>query len=182
MTLHLVLHFLHVVGALGVCAALGVEIAALVGLRRAAPDDVRRSIALFDVNRRLGPPALACIVVPGAALTSISWGWKAAWVHVSFGALVAIVIIGAAITGRRIQRLERELGDREAVRTEQDRVDLARLAEDPVLVASLLARCGLVLGVVFVMTTKPEPMVALGALVSGASLGLLPLLGRSATA
>jgi hypothetical protein len=176
MTLHLFLRFLHIAGSLGVFAALGVEIAALAGLRGASGKEAQRSIALFDVNRRLGPPSLVCILVPGVVMTSMSWGWQGDWIRVSFGGLVAIVIVGAAVTGRRIQRLKRELDGG------GNNVDLAGQTSDPALVASLLARCGLALGVVFVMTTKPEAAIAIGALATGASLGLVPLLSRRSPA
>jgi hypothetical protein len=96
----------------------------------------------------LGPISALTILVPGFYMTAAQWGWKS-WIVVGVTAWVLIAVAGAA-TG--ISLLAGRLNTRGAA-------------------ASWSIRVGMALGVVFLMTVKPDLLVAVIAVAVGAALG-----------
>jgi hypothetical protein len=92
-------HFLHVVGALGLTAAFGVEAAGLVGLRRATDAD---EALLWLRSRRwvllIGPASIGLVLATGIYLTVVEWG-PDAWILVSLASLAAVAGIGGFLIG-----------------------------------------------------------------------------------
>jgi len=99
------MHFLHVVGALGLTAAVGVEAAGLIGLRRATSADE----ALLRLRSRrwvllIGPASIGLVLATGIYLTVAEWGADA-WLLVSLISLVALAGIGGVLTGVPMARI-----------------------------------------------------------------------------
>ena len=160
--------FLHIVGVLGLFAALTVEGVAWHGIRASVTgDQARTSLILLRPLRLVGPAALLLILVPGlylAATIETGGGWIAAGL-IGF---LAIGILGGAVTGRRMRVVGPTLGrahgplDREAT--------LA--SHDPALATSYALRLALALGIVWLMTVKPDFVPSLVVLGAAAVLGL----------
>ena len=155
-----VLIFIHVTGAIGVFAALAIEGAALLQIRRVtdAPQ-LRAALNAYGLVPRVGMPSLLVTVISGLYLTVSVWGWRVAWIDVAFLALIATAIIGATLTRPRIARLERTL-----VRGDH---------HDSMLWASFIMRTFMLIGIVFLMTVKPPLNVSLIAMVTAAGVGVL---------
>ena len=166
MSLYAIAVFLHIVGALGLFAALGLEWASLLNLRRAtAAGQAREWVRVLASLRTVAGPAALTILVTGIYLTATRWGGQG-WIGVGLGGLVLIAVLGATLTGRRTGAIAR------AVASEAGAVSAAlgdRL-RDPVLMLSAWLRTALALGIVFVMSTKPSGLGALTAM--GVALGL----------
>ena len=129
--------FLHIVGALGLFAALGLEWTSLRQLRRATT--VAQARAWFDVLglvRRIGPASLATILLPGFYLMATAWSWTG-WIVVALAGMGLLAALGA-LNGVPLAAPVRE-----------------RL-QHPRFVASIQTRVALVLGIVFLMTVKPD--------------------------
>jgi hypothetical protein len=109
---------------------------------------LRQGFRAARLNRVLGPVSALTILVPGVYMTVSQWGWKG-WIVVSITAWVLIAVAGAA-TG--IGLLAGRLNAKEAT-------------------ASWSIRVGMSLGVVFVMTVKPELLLAIIAVAAGVALG-----------
>jgi hypothetical protein len=109
---------------------------------------LRQGFRAARLNRVLGPVSALTILVPGVYMTVSQWGWKG-WIVVSITAWVLIAVAGAA-TG--IGLLAGRLNARAAA-------------------ASWSIRVGMSLGVVFVMTVKPELLLAMIAVAAGVALG-----------
>src|SRR6266566_2015945 len=158
MSLYAIAVFLHIVGALGLFAALGLEWASLLNLRRAAAAGQAREWARVLASLRIvGTPAVLTVLVTGIYLTATRWGSQG-WIGVGFGGLVLIAVLGATLTGRRAGAIVR------AVAPEAGAVSAA-----------------LALGIVFIMSTKPSGAGALTAMGVALGLGLaagLPAWGR----
>lgn len=168
MSVYAIAVFLHIVGALGPFAALALEWASLSNLRRASTlDQLREWTRLLGVLRRLGGPAALTILITGIYLTATRWGQQA-WIVAGLGGLVLLAALGGALSGRRFGAIARAVpalgGPIPA--------DLARRLHDPVLVLSAWVRTALALGVVFVMSAKPNTAGALTALGAALVLGL----------
>jgi len=140
--------FIHISAALGVFTALGIEFLALTQLRRAEGGaEAREALAGFRSSQRLAGPAMLLLLLTGLRLATAYWHWQGTWMPLGLAGMVTAGLIGGVLTGRRVRRLSRSLGDDGPGRPWSD--DLA------VLRTSFMMRAALLLGVVFLMTVKP---------------------------
>ena len=91
-----------------------------------------------------------------------------AWVIVAFGSLIVMVVLGVALSGRRMAAIGRAL----AVENGPISSSLRDLLHDPLLWLSLRMRVSIALGIVFLMTVKPD---LIGALLTMAVVVILGL-------
>jgi len=158
---------LHVLGAVGLFAALGVEGAGLFCLSRATTHpEVRAALGALGLNRFVGPPSILATLAPGLYMTR-NWGWPP-WIATSLGLLAIVVVVGAVITGRRVTRLERET---------VSAGELQRSVRDPTLISSFVARAALLLTLLVLMVTKPDLLACLALSGVAASAAILLVLG-----
>lgn len=160
--------FIHVIAAMGMFAAIGMEAMALAQLRR-APDRpaVRSGLDTLGVSQRVGGPSMLLLVLSGLYLATAYWHWQGAWMGLGFGVFVLIGGLGGQLTGRRVARLRKTLAD--------ERSDASLLQFDPVLRTSLTLRTALLAGAVFLMTVKPGPAGSLIAVGTAIGAGFLSL-------
>jgi hypothetical protein len=157
---------LHVLGAAGLFAALGVESAGLFSLSRTATkNETRVALGALGLNRFVGPPSILATLAPGLYMTR-TWGWPP-WIETSLALLAVIVVVGAVITGRVTARLERETGSAG---------DLQGPIREPTLTASFAARAALLVAILVLMVTKPDLAGCLLVGGAGASVGAILLL------
>ena len=159
--------FLHIVGALGIFAALAVEQAALVNLRRASTNaQAREWLSPLRSWQRIQGPSGLLLIVTGFYMMATGWRHQA-WPGMGLLGMVLMVIVGAVVTGRRMKAIGRGLPAGDGPLPTAIRERLA----DPALRTSALVRLGLALGVVFDMSVKPGTTGALAAVVVAGLLG-----------
>lgn len=152
MTVYSIILFLHIVGALGLFAALALEVISLLYLQRAnRVEPVREWLNASRWLDRLGPISMGLLLLSGFHMMATTWG-GVAWIGVTLGAMVLFVIVGIALTRSRLAALNR------AMVTESGALSpaLRRQLHDPFLWASIKLRVALGLGIVFLMTIKPD--------------------------
>jgi hypothetical protein len=172
MTLYSIVLFLHVVAAMGLFAALGIEWVLLVHLRRASSGEQARTwLTLFLRLRPLFGLSLAIILLAGLYMTIDVWGWDP-WILVALGSMVMLGAIGGALTGTRMAAIGRAMGEGGGAVT----ASLRGRLRHPALLASLQLRTALVLGIVFLMTNKPGLVGTLVTIGVAVALGLAPTL------
>src|ERR1700730_2777126 len=169
MTSYPIVLFIHVVSAIGLFVSLAAEGAILFRIRTArSVEQSRFFIRAFQHLRIIAIPSFLGILLGGIYLAS-KWGGGTFWIPFALGATLLILLIGGVVTGRRIARLKKVLSS-----TEND-VSIERLSattRDSALLLSHGLRLGLGLGIVFLMTAKPDLLGSLGALAAGSSVGL----------
>jgi hypothetical protein len=177
MSVYPLIVFLHIVGALGLFAALGLEWAALYNARRVTTAGQAREWAkLLRALRFVGGPSVLTILVTGIYMMATRWG-EQAWIGLGLGGLVLIAVLGGALTGRRLGALARTIASEEGGISARLRQGL----HDPVLLLSLWLRTALALGIVFIMSVKPAAAGAVTAIGVALALGLaaaFPALSR----
>jgi hypothetical protein len=177
MSVYALVVFLHIVGALGLFAALGLEWAGLFNLRRVATaGQAREWTKLLTSLRFVGGPSLLTILATGIYLMATRWG-EQGWIGAGLGGLVLIGALGGALTGRRVGVLARTVAGEEGGIS----AGLRQRLHDPVLLLSLWLRTALALGIVFVMSIKPGAGGAAGTMGVALVLGLaaaFPVLTR----
>jgi hypothetical protein len=145
--------FVHVVGALGLFAAMCVEWVLLARLSRIeSTEQARDWLGLLGVIRRLSPASLAAILLAGIYMMVTVWGTPG-WIVVAFVALVLLPPLGM-IPGLRLPAIRRELDDKSGPLSPALR---QRLAE-PLFLASIQIRTAIAIGIVFLMTIKPDTL------------------------
>jgi hypothetical protein len=160
--------FLHVLGALGMFIALGIEWTSLRNLPHSAnAREARGWLGLFLVLRRFYPLSFVTILVTGIYMMAVSWG-GAPWIAIGLLGLLALPAIAGFMTARRVRGIGPELGGS----AELDASIRARLA-DPALLLSHRLRVGLAVGIIFLMTVKPGWIGSLVAIAAFTGLGAL---------
>ncbi len=151
MTFNSVALFLHIVGALGLFVALGLEWISLLYLRRVTTtEQAREWLSAFGLLRWVGSTSLGLILLTGFYMTATTWG-GVAWIGIALAAMILLAALGAALTGPRMAAVGR------AVVAESGALSLAfrQRLHDPLLWASIQTRVAIALGIVFLMTVKP---------------------------
>jgi hypothetical protein len=168
MTLYSLVLFFHVTAVLGLCAALSFEVLSLYQLRRAS--------TLSEVRRWIQPVPGLPLVTAGSALVIFISGiylalrmaaFDLAWPKVTIAALLLIGPFGA-LTGKRMRALRQVCAGAKAINSEL----ISRL-QDPFLKASLSIRVAVFLGLVLLMSAKPELWESISIVVASVVFGLL---------
>jgi hypothetical protein len=177
MTLYSLVLFVHVTGVLSLFVVWGFEVLSLFHLRRVS--------TLTEARRWIGPVpglplaaigSLLVILFSGIYLAMRMSAFGLAWPKVAVGSLLLIAALGA-LTGRHMRAVRRACADARAI----DSKLFSRL-RDPFLKISLGIRIAVFLGIVLVMSAKPELWESIGIVGTSVVLGLLSSLlswGRS---
>ncbi len=160
--------FLHIVSALGLAAAFGVEAAGLVGLRRATGAD---EALLWLRSRRwvllIGPASIGLVLATGIYLMVVAWG-PVAWILVSLLSLVAMAGIGGVLSGIPMARVTQAVERTPGPLSEE----LRRSLRSPLLTVSIMTRIAITVGIVFLMVLKPALLTAILTIVLSVGIGV----------
>ena len=170
MSTYTIVLFLHISGAIGYFISIGTWLFGFSALRRV--QRVEQVRALTDLAGRVGPLfgiSVLLILVTGLYMAVTAWGFQTGWIPVGLISLVLIAPLGTALieTRRRaIARLAREAPDGPLPESLEQRI------HDPILWTALQTVAVLLLGIVFLMTTKPALTGSLIVMVVALALGL----------
>jgi hypothetical protein len=169
--------FLHIVGALGFFVALGLEWTSLRHIRHATTSEqARERMHIASRAHRVGMPSMLMLLITGFYMMATVWG-HVAWIIVALGALVLLVVLAVGLSSPRMAAIGRAL----TVENGPVSPSLHDLLHHPLLWVSIQTRVAIALGIVFLMTVKPDLSGSLLAIVIAAILGLasaLPILRR----
>jgi hypothetical protein len=170
MRIYATVLFIHVVSAIGLFIALAAEGAVFFRIRSAqSVEEVRFGIRVFQRLRIVAIPSFLGVLAGGMYLAS-KWGRGIFWIPVALGATLLIMLTGGLVTGIRVARLKKVLASTE---NDVSIEALSAMTKDTALLLSYGLRVGLGLGIVFLMTAKPDLLGSLGALAAGCVAGLL---------
>jgi hypothetical protein len=165
--------FIHIVGVLGLFTCIALELASLFGLHRVQfLEEVRAWTSLHQVIAWAFPLVALLTLGAGLFLALDAWGWKIPWIDVAFFAFIAMGLHGR-FNARRHEQLHRAMGE---ALSGSVPAELLPHLNDAVLWSSTLLMTTIGLGVVFLMTVKPD---LLGSLITLA-IAILLSLGASA--
>jgi hypothetical protein len=167
LTIRTAVLFVHIVGMLGMFAALSWEWLFLQRLPKVATRaQLQALLDLLTGLPRLHQISGLAILLPGLYLAARSGAYQSGWVPVSVIAMVLAIALGPPIIGRRVQKLQ-EMASRDG---ELDRTS----TRDPMLLASLQTRSLISLGIVYLMIAKPASwLVAVLVIIVAAACGIV---------
>ncbi len=170
MSTYTIVLFLHVSGAIGYFIAIGTWLFSLAALRRA--QRVEQVRALTNLAGRLGPLfgiSVLLILATGLYMALTAWSLQTGWIGVALISLILIAPLSTALIEprrRAIDRLAREAPDGPLPQALEQRI------YDPILGTALQTVATLLLGIVFLMTTKPSFTGSLIVMAVALALGL----------
>jgi hypothetical protein len=167
MTLYSFVLFVHVVSAIGLFVGLALE--GFVSLRICWAQDAKQMeffVRAFDRLRWIFIPSFAGILIGGLYLASYN-GRGTYWIPAALIATLAIMLVGGLITGRKLNQLKKALS-----KADETFETLSVRAKGRLLTVSYWLRFGIALGIVFLMTAKPDLWPSVYALIAGCVAGL----------
>ena len=174
--------FAHVLGSVALMGAALTEFLMLLGVRRArSAEAVREWIGLRRVIVPAFPLSSVLIVVSGIYLMLAQWRWSDPWILLGLLGQIAIGVSGAAIQGPRLRAIE------QAAQGAPDGpvpADVAARIHDPLVWGEICTSTAGVLGIVFLMTFKPDLLGSLLTMAVAVAAGMVigQRMGRAAAA
>ena len=173
MNLYTLALFAHLLGVLGLFINLGLQWTSVFRLRRARTvSQVREWTSLLGGLGKLGPISAGLLLVAGMYMTATAWGLSTSWILVSLVTLLLLMALGMAVPFRRLKAIGRAVAEAEA----PDGVipsAMQRQIHDPLLWTSVQVMGSMALGVVWLMTTKPDLVGSLLVLAVALVLGVV---------
>jgi hypothetical protein len=159
--------YIHVLGAIGLFCAISLIVVALLRMRRASsPEQLRDWISVAQFAGKSILFIALVILAPALYMVAISWGFTTPWVLAALIAYILLAIQGATVNGRMLERLV-------GLTAGSDSAGLrAQLRASPLWLAEG-TRLMLLVGIVYLMTVKPDLLSSVVVLVSSLLLGLL---------
>jgi len=143
--------FLHIVGALGVFVALGLEWTALRHIRSARlPEQVLPWMGMLKNTNKLGFPSMLTTIITGIYMVMNGVGWVP-WILVVLGALVLMIVLSVVLTKPRMVAIGQAL----AVEKGPLSQTFHNLVNHPILWISIQTRVAIALGIVFLKVAEP---------------------------
>ena len=170
MNLYTIALFAHVSGAIGVFIGVGVWLFGALGWRQAQRVEQARLIArLITAAGNLVVGSLLVLIVAGLYMALTTWGLAVPWLDVATGSFLLLAPFGVLLIDRRVKAITRQ------TRAEPDgplpATLIARLS-DPAIDIGLRLYLATLLGIVFLMTTKPPLTDSLLAMVTALAVGV----------
>jgi hypothetical protein len=144
--------FLHIVGALGVSVALGLEWIGLSQIRMATlPEEIHSLLGVVKSTTRLGFASMLATVITGFYMVLAGLGWVP-WILVVIGALMLAMVVARILTAPRMAAIAHLLATEKSPLSNT----FHNLVNDPFLWASIQTRVAIVLGIIFLKIATPD--------------------------
>jgi len=167
--------FFHFLGLVAMFAGYGLEWIVSGLLRRATTaEQVRAWLRVYKTSLPISGPGLLVLIVSGAYMASLSGAMKQAWMSASMLAIVFALGIGFVFILPRVRALRNALGEASGALPAK----AVELLHAPALPTLIRVRAMIALGIVYLMTVKPDGMAAsLIALGVAIALGVVASIG-----
>lgn len=163
--------FLHVAGDISIFIGLGVQLLCLAPLRRAQRvEQVRLIAGLIRTADIVSTTGALLTIATGLYMALTAWNLQVGWIAVALGSIIVLILplIAGVIEPRTktIVKMARETADGPLPAALGERI------HDPILAVGLQTAAAIVLGIVFMMTTKPALAGSMTTMVVALALGL----------
>jgi hypothetical protein len=166
--------FLHILGALGVSVALGLEWIGLSQIRKSIiADEIRALLRAVKSTTRFGFISMLTTVITGIYMVLVALGWIP-WILVVIGALVLLIVLTRALTAPRMAVIGKTL----AMEKGSVSQTFQKLLNDPILWISIQTRLALILGIIFLKIATPDlggSLLTVGVAIALGIISALPM-------
>jgi uncharacterized membrane protein len=173
MSLYTLALFAHLIGVLTLFIGTALQWLITLRLRRAQTvTQVREWSSLVGGVGRLGPVSGVLVIGAGIYMMVTTWSLTTPWIMVSLGAMALMMVFGMVISARQLRAIRRAATTSEAP-TDSISPELRRQTHNPVLWVSTQLAASTALGIVFMMTIKPNLGGSIWTLVAALALGTI---------
>ena len=175
--------FFHFVGLIALFVGYGLEWIVSAFLRGATTtDQVRAWLRVYRTSLPVSGPGLLVLILSGGYLAQVTGAMKNGWMSASLLAIVIALVIGFLFILPRVKAIRGALPEGSAGLP----ANATALLHAPGLPTLIRVRAMLALGIVYLMTVKPETfassLLALGAAIALGLLASAPSFSKSRTA
>lgn len=163
--------FLHLVGLAGMFVGIGIETAVLHFARGAKDVATVRTLAALGAPAGRAIPVFAILMLlSGAYMVEDVWDWDTAWIFISLAVFLVLLAMGPLINAQRMKAIGMA-----AANAPDGPVtpDLREKLEDPVLATSERTMLLATIGIIWLMTVKPEATNAVIAMLVFVAIGIV---------
>lgn len=154
--------FIHVMGALTLFIAVGLNFASMLRMRQARTTERLAEWARLGLLAgRIIPVAILFISGSAIYMVTVAWGWQTAWVDVVLATFIGHAIVVQAIENPRLSKLHKGALKAPAGPTP---LDLHLLANDGLMWTADLTVTTTTVGMIFLMSVKPDLVISLVAI------------------
>ena len=167
--------FIHVVGALLLFVAVGLNFLSMLRMRQA--EEISRFREWTLLGRQAGRIIpMAILLITGSALYMVLtvWGWGTAWVDVALGTFLAHGVLVSAIENPRLAALQKAA---KQIATGPVPAAVLAQARHPLLWLCECVVTGTTFGMIFLMSVKPnlvDSLIAIGVSLGASLLVAIP--------
>ncbi|GHO61191.1 hypothetical protein KSC_000830 [Ktedonobacter sp. SOSP1-52] len=155
MSIYTIVLFVHIIGAIGYFLSIGSWLFILVGLRRAQRvEEVRALMYVNDLSVPFGDGSGLVLLIAGLYLALSVWSLLTSWILVALISLILILPTNAVLIGPRRRALIKQL--EHSAPEGKISLALSQHIYNPILWTTSQTTAVLLLGIVFLMTTKPD--------------------------
>lgn len=170
MSLYTVALFVHVVGAIGTFIGVSAWLFAAVALRRVQQvGQVRALTSLIQPSGVLAVVSILLLGIAGFYMAITVWGERATWIIVATICFVLLAPFGVFVIDPRLRAVAKAAA---AAPDGPLSTSLAARARDPLVGIGMSVYIGVLLGIVFLMTTKPSTGVSILVMIVSTVVGL----------
>ncbi len=163
--------FIHLVGAIGAFVSIGTWLLGLAALRRACRVEQVRALAwLIIVASPLMVLSVLLIALAGLDMALSTWGLHTGWIAVAIVSFVLMAPVGPLVLAARMYTVM-DLAQAAPDGPLPD--ELERRTHDPILLVAAQTLTAVLLGIVFLMTTKPALVNSIVVMVVAFFLGVV---------
>jgi Predicted integral membrane protein (DUF2269) len=175
--------FFHFVGLVALFVGYGLEWIVSAFLRGAATtDQVRAWLRVYRTSLPVSGPGLLVLILSGAYLAQVTGAMKNGWMSASMLAIVLALGVGFVLILPRVRAIRGALPEGSAALPASATI----LLRAPALPTLIRVRAMLALGIVYLMTAKPDTftssLLALGAAIVLGLLASAPTFSKSKAA
>jgi hypothetical protein len=171
MTAYAIALFFHFVGMVGLFVGYGLEWTGSSLLRRASTADQGRfALGIYRLSMPISGPGLLLLILSGGYLAALTGGMKQGWISAALLGIVFALGIGFVLILPRVRAIRASIPEASAT------LSAAAVArtKDPMVATLIRVRFLLALGIVLIMTSKPQLLsTALFVLLGSIVVGLL---------
>jgi hypothetical protein len=171
MTAYALALFCHLIGMVGLFVGYGLEWIATALLRRAATSDQARfALGLYRLSMPISGPGLLVLILTGGYLASLAGGMRQGWISGAWLGIAFALGIGFVFVRPRIRTIRAAIPEGSTLLAAPARAQV----KDLMVATWIRVRFMLALGIVSLMTSKPQSWTtALFVLLGAMLIGLL---------
>jgi hypothetical protein len=170
MTVFSVVLFFHLLGAVALFIAYGIEWTASALFRNgSSSEQVRSWLRVFKVSPPLSGIGLLVVLASGGYLASLSGAMKQGWIPAALIGIFVALVLGFALVLPRMKRIRAALPSG----SEPIPPELHERLSDPILLTAIRVRVLLVTGILYLMAAKTALVPSLIALACAMLLGVI---------